>query len=520
MEYPVVDVCSFLGLIGIMSDFNRGNELLRSGKLDEAIAAYKNAIAAYPSFHWYHYQLGEAFAKKGEWQQAIIHYQKATEINPSSRLFQSSCAFASEQIKINTYGSDCNLNSHINLALNKPTAQSSIYRLNQYDHHGACNGNKNGKCGFHTLKENNPWWQIDLQDIYHLSKIKIYNRINCCQPIICSKRASTINVLLSQDALSWKLVYQNPKSNVFGGINGKPLIIDPKSSLSRYVRLQLRENEYFHLDEVEIYGFPVKTDAVNLKATQDEAALSANFYAQASLPPPPPKEIPTELIADFTIGKKIPVIHYYYNNTRSSAIKISMQAYLNTFDQLDRGSFKYYGKTLDYLLGALDHYSVSNKSVLIFGLNRVNCDAISIWKGARYVYVIDYNLPVSEHPQVKIFSYADYISQNIKADAAISISSFEHDGLGRYGDPINPTGDLEAMKLAKKLIKKNGLLFFSVPISPDCIVWNAHRIYGKIRLPMMFEGWKVLNSFGFSNSLIEDQKLGRYQQPVFVLQNL
>lgn len=157
---------------------------------------------------------------------------------------------------------------------------------------------------------------------------------------------------------------------------------------------------------------------------------------------------------------------------------------------------------------------------LIFGLAGINCDAISLWKGAKDIYVIDYNLPVSEHPQVHVLSYEDYISQNIQTDVAISISSFEHDGLGRYGDPINPNGDLEAMKLAKKLIKKDGLLFFSVPIGKDCIVWNAHRIYGKIRLPMMLDGWEMLDSFGFSESLMINQDLGRFEQPIFVLKNL
>ncbi|MDY7052739.1 DUF268 domain-containing protein [Limnospira fusiformis] len=54
------------------------------------------------------------------------------------------------------------------------------------------------------------------------------------------------------------------------------------------------------------------------------------------------------------------------------------------------------------------------------------------------------------------------------------------------------------------------------------MVWNAHRIYGKIRLPMMLEGWKTVDSFGFSESLIVNKPLGAfsYEQPVFVLQNL
>jgi hypothetical protein len=409
------------------------------------------------------------------------------------------------------------LNVNINLALNKPTAQSSAYQLERYDYdpHGACNGKKNGGFGFHTLKENQPWWQIDLQGTYRLSEIKIYNRI------ASQERASALNILLSDDALNWELCYSNDKHHLFGGIDGNPLLVNTHQKSARYVRLQLRENEYLHLDEVEIYGIPFATNGSELKSDQDEATLSANFYSQAYLPPSPPsKEIPTELILDFTLGNKIPIINRYCNDTLSSPKYLSMQAYNNAFDQLEKSCFKYYGNTLDYLLSAFDQYSVLHKRVLVFGLTGVNCDAISLWKGATEVYVIDYNLPISEHPQVRVFSYEDYISSNIQADVGISISSFEHDGLGRYGDPINPTGDLEAMQLSKKLIKKEGIFFFSVPVGKDCIVWNAHRIYGKIRLPMMFEGWEVLDTFGFSDSLMVNQDLGHYREPVFVLKNI
>ncbi|MGI0496387.1 DUF268 domain-containing protein [Arthrospira platensis CENA650] len=413
----------------------------------------------------------------------------------------------------------CNADSDscANLALNKPTAQSSIFYPLKYDPHGACNGNKTGRFGFHTARTNQPWWQIDLLKDCQLSEIKIYNRIDSCK-----QRSSTLNILLSQNALNWQLYYSNDKDNLFGGIDGKPLIVDMEHKVARFVRLQLRENEYFHLDEVEIYGVPLpKSDSLKLDSNQDEETLSANFYRHASLPPsPPPKQIPTELKVDFTLGDRIPVIYTYFDNTRTSPVHINMQAYHHAFEKLENGSFKYYGKTLDHLLNSLDKYSIFGKTVLIFGLAGINCDAISLWKGAKDVYVIDYNLPVSEHPQVHILSYEDYIKHNIQTDVAISISSFEHDGLGRYGDPINPNGDLEAMKLAKQLIKKDGLLFFSVPIGQDCIVWNAHRIYGKIRLPMMLEGWKIVDSFGFSEALIINQDLGRYQQPVFVLKNL
>jgi len=113
-----------------------------------------------------------------------------------------------------------------------------------------------------------------------------------------------------------------------------------------------------------------------------------------------------------------------------------------------------------------------------------------------------------------------------KFDFATSISSFEHDGLGRYGDPISPNADLESMKRLKNIIKKGGLLFLTVPIGRDRIVWNLHRVYGKYRFPKLIEGWKLIDSFGFKEKdLITDlgnkmYKNGVPTQPVFVLRNI
>jgi hypothetical protein len=53
----------------------------------------------------------------------------------------------------------------------------------------------------------------------------------------------------------------------------------------------------------------------------------------------------------------------------------------------------------------------------------------------------------------------------------------EHIGLGRYGDPIDPEGDLKAMGEIKRVMAKNGNLLFVVPIGKQKIAFNAHRIY-------------------------------------------
>ena len=59
-------------------------------------------------------------------------------------------------------------------------------------------------------------------------------------------------------------------------------------------------------------------------------------------------------------------------------------------------------------------------------------------------------------------------------DVALSISSFDHDGLGRYGDPLRPAGDLRAMSLAWRVLKPGGHLLLTVPVGPDVVVWNLH----------------------------------------------
>jgi Caenorhabditis protein of unknown function, DUF268. len=54
----------------------------------------------------------------------------------------------------------------------------------------------------------------------------------------------------------------------------------------------------------------------------------------------------------------------------------------------------------------------------------------------------------------------------------------EHVGLGRYGDPLDPDGDLKAIAELKRVLALNGNLIFVVPVGgTPKIMFNAHRIY-------------------------------------------
>lgn len=54
----------------------------------------------------------------------------------------------------------------------------------------------------------------------------------------------------------------------------------------------------------------------------------------------------------------------------------------------------------------------------------------------------------------------------------------EHVGLGRYGDPLDPNGDLKAIAELKRVLMPGGILLFVVPVGGSSkIMFNAHRIY-------------------------------------------
>lgn len=77
---------------------------------------------------------------------------------------------------------------------------------------------------------------------------------------------------------------------------------------------------------------------------------------------------------------------------------------------------------------------------------------------------------------------------------------------------------VEAMEQAACLLKpETGLMFLTVPIGPDAIVFNAHRIYGNIRLPLLLNGWAVVDVIGYVMDLDEQPEDFLYNEPILVL---
>jgi F5/8 type C domain len=114
---------------------------------------------------------------------------------------------------------------------------------------GANDGRINGLCGFHTAREVNPWWQVDLEAICAVNRIEIYNRLDQ------KSRLVNLNILSSLDGLSWRCLHAKRDDKPFGGADGDLWQVEfPTPVEARLVRIEALGDTYLHLDQVEVYG--------------------------------------------------------------------------------------------------------------------------------------------------------------------------------------------------------------------------------------------------------------------------
>ena len=69
--------------------------------------------------------------------------------------------------------------------------------------------------------------------------------------------------------------------------------------------------------------------------------------------------------------------------------------------------------------------------------------------------------------------------------------TIEHVGLGRYGDPIDPNGDIKAIEELKRVTATGGNLLFVTPVGKPKIEFNAHRIYSYEQIVSYFKGFEL-----------------------------
>lgn len=238
------------------------------------------------------------------------------------------------------------------------------------------------------------------------------------------------------------------------------------------------------------------------------------------------EEIPSHLYREFTQNNTIPVVYKIIDNTTQEIqneinANFTSEVFTDYCSKVSLHQSNYYGYTDQWMYDALNEYSIKDKDVCIFGSTAPWYEAMCLVYGAKTVTVVEYSDRVSFNDKITYIKPQNQYDREY--DVGLSISSFEHDGLGRYGDPINPEGDLEAMQNAKKVIKKDGLLFFAVPVGKDTICFNAHRIYGHERFYRLINNWEPLATFGFTEQCFDTEYNGTWgtpYQPIIILKNI
>lgn len=90
---------------------------------------------------------------------------------------------------------------------------------------------------------------------------------------------------------------------------------------------------------------------------------------------------------------------------------------------------------------------------------------------------------------------ADLTNLHFEDNSIASLScmhTIEHIGLGRYGDPIDPDGDLKGIRELKRVCALGGDLLFVVPVGKKRLMFNAHRIYSASDIVKEFDAFKLV----------------------------
>ena len=247
--------------------------------------------------------------------------------------------------------------------------------------------------------------------------------------------------------------------------------------------------------------YPLLYKAVNCTNTLYRMAHSP--YAVIR---PPPRLPPPELLSNFTIDGQCPVLRFRYYDNSNEVLQTRFEAKifrkLLKLDSLTNiNSYKE-----NVLKLALNKYKylIHGKRVAVVGTEVPWAEAMLLNLGATNVTTIEYRELVIEDERVTtITPYRlanEFVSgQCIPFDTVFTYSSLEHSGLGRYGDPITPFGDLEATAQVWCMVKPGGYFILAVPVSGNpsrcSIIWNANRVYGNVRLQHLTANWRVLEQF-------------------------
>jgi FkbM family methyltransferase len=159
----------------------------------------------------------------------------------------------------------------INLALNRPATQSSLSPWSagspEEDARIANNGDILSARYFHTGREENPWWQVDLEGAFLIKRIMIHNRLDQ------QDRLKNFTVFRSLNGRDWFKLFKKADKTDF-----TEFCVDiAADSLARFIRIRLDGDNYLHFRECQIFGEPADPFLEKNLLAEDARALAQRW---------------------------------------------------------------------------------------------------------------------------------------------------------------------------------------------------------------------------------------------------
>lgn len=274
------------------------------------------------------------------------------------------------------------------------------------------------------------------------------------------------------------------------------------------------------LGEKNKQNFIENENCYNYRMKCDQLFKKLRYPNKSLIIKPPPQMPPGDLMKRFTQDGAMPIIKQWYINEAyadSNSIEKKSQGKV-TMDEFNEWLTKvknnqklvYYNVELQITMKKyLDE--IKGKSLVVVGTQQPWVEAIGYYLNASQITTLDYTRKIYELDRLVWLHVNDYLDDLISKkkeleqfDNSASFSSIEHSGLGRYGDPLSPEGDIDAVQQVHCLLKPNGLFFLGLPTSNDdssYIEFNAHRVYGSKRLGLLLDGWTQLEQVKCVNNV-------------------
>jgi hypothetical protein len=199
---------------------------------------------------------------------------------------------------------------------------------------------------------------------------------------------------------------------------------------------------------------------------------------------PPPEQIPNPMNNEFTLGGKIPVTKMYFKQQylKKAAVfenkwsRQNIEKWIVSASKDQLGG-NYGVEEAKKLRSIAIKYKLQGKRILVIGSETPWLEAYLLNAGVGRITTLEYATITTDHPLIKSITPNEFNElylngTNEEYDAAFSFSSLEHSGLGRYGDVLNPWGDVIAAAKVWCVVKPGGIFALGLMTTCELLYFN------------------------------------------------